>query len=194
MASSVCKSLQYLTSALTQGGEGDHFFRFTCSVLFWGGRNPENKYHWHVWGVLKVSGPHWVSPQLMVCVLSQPTLLRLQVALQGNCLRWALVCMDFPGLCSSGSGSQVLHKGTNLGLRFVPSPGPSSMGDQVLGNCTLPSWAVRLITSMVLAARFPRVRSRGAISGVPWVSSGELISGCNPPGGCQPSSIPGRLC
>ena len=30
-------------------------------------------------------------------------------------------------------------------------------------------------------------------SGVPFVSSGELISGCNPPGGCQLSRIPRSL-
>ena len=28
----------------------------------------------------------------------------------GNCLRWALGCMHFPGLSHSGSGSQVSHK------------------------------------------------------------------------------------
>ena len=39
--------------------------------------------------------------------------------------------------------------------RFVPFPGQSSSGDQVLGECTLPSWAVRLITSLVPAAQFP---------------------------------------
>jgi len=32
-----------------------------------------------------------------------------------NCLRWALGCMYFPGLSRSGSGSQVLHKGTDSG-------------------------------------------------------------------------------
>ena len=41
---------------------------------------------------------------------------------------------------------------------------------------------VHLITSLVPAF----------ISGVPCVSSGELISDCNPPGGCQLSRIPGR--
>ena len=30
-------------------------------------------------------------------------------------------------------------------------------------------------------------------SGAPCVSSGELISGCDPPGGCQPSRISGSL-
>ena len=53
-------------------------------------------------------------PQLMACVLSRSTLLRLQVALQGNHLKWALGCMHFPGLSRSGSGFQVLHKGTDL--------------------------------------------------------------------------------
>ena len=34
------------------------------------------------------------------------------------------------------------------------------------------------------------VRCKNAISGVPCVSSGELISDCDPPGACQPSRIP----
>ena len=58
----------------------------------------------------------WVSlclPPLTACVLSRSTLLRLQVALPGNFLGWALGCMHFPDLHSSGSGSQVLHKGTD---------------------------------------------------------------------------------
>ena len=62
-------------------------------------------------------------PLLMECVLSQSTLLRLQVALQGNCLRQALGCMHFPGLSHSGSGSQVLHKGPDsVGPAFCALP------------------------------------------------------------------------
>ena len=90
LASSVCKSLQGLILPLTQGGEGGHLFRLTCSVVLWGGRDTANKYHWCVWGVLAVYGPHWVCPQLMACVLSWSTPLRLQVALQVNCPKWAL--------------------------------------------------------------------------------------------------------
>ena len=45
-------------------------------------------------------------PQLMACVLSRSTLLRLQVALQGNRLKQAPVCVHFPGLSRSGSGFQ----------------------------------------------------------------------------------------
>ena len=41
MASSVCKSLRCLISTLTQGGEGGHLFRLTCSAVLsasgWGG-------------------------------------------------------------------------------------------------------------------------------------------------------------
>ena len=47
---------------------------------------------------------------------------------------------------------------------------------------TLSQVGVHLITSLVPAF----------ISGVPCVSSGELISDCDPPGGCQLSRIPGR--
>ena len=59
----VClQSLQCLISTLKQEGKGGHLFRLTCSVVLWGGRNTLNKYHWRVWGVLSVSGPHWVCP------------------------------------------------------------------------------------------------------------------------------------
>ena len=60
---------------------------------------------------------------LTACVLSQSTLLRLQVAMQGNCLWWALDCVHFPHLSHSGSGSWVLHKGTDLvGTAFCALP------------------------------------------------------------------------
>ena len=42
LASSVCKSLRCLVSALTPGCEGGHLFRLTCSVVLWGGRNTAN--------------------------------------------------------------------------------------------------------------------------------------------------------
>ena len=42
LASSVCWSLQFLISDLTQGGEGGHLFRLTCSVVLWEGRNTGN--------------------------------------------------------------------------------------------------------------------------------------------------------
>ena len=42
LASSVCKSLLCLISALTQGGEGGHSFRLTCSAVLWGWRDTTN--------------------------------------------------------------------------------------------------------------------------------------------------------
>ena len=51
LTSSVCKSLQCLISALTQGGESGHLFRLTCSVVLWRG------WRWGVgWGVVVVGG------------------------------------------------------------------------------------------------------------------------------------------
>ena len=116
-----------------------------------------------VWATLGLS-------PLMTCVLSRSILLRLQVALQGNCLKWALGCVHFPGLSHPGSGSRYSTRAqTRLGLLFVPFPGPNSSGDQVLGKSTLLSLAVNLITSPIPAAQFP-VCAAGAPSPVCCVS------------------------
>ena len=159
LASSICKSLQCLISALTQGGGGGHLFRLTCSVVLWGGRNSAKKYHWLVWGVLAVSGPHCMCPAPLsahsVCAflvytaqapgcsagelskagpglraLPRSKLLRFSGALQGHRPRWA-VC-------------------------FVPFPGPTYSGNQVLGKHTVPGGLCILFTSPVLATWFPR--------------------------------------
>ena len=95
-------------------------------------------------------------PPLTACVLSRSTLLRLQVALQGN-------CKAGPGLCVLPrskplrfrfSGTQVLgYKGTDsVGPAFCALPRSRHSGDQVVGEHTLPRWAMRLITSLVLGA------------------------------------------
>ena len=112
LASSVCKSLQCLISALMQCSKGDHLFRLTCSVVWWGQRYTANKYCWHVWGVLTVYGTYWVCPSSRRHVLPGSTLLRLQGALQGHCPKWPLCFVHFPGL--SCSDSRVFHKGTDL--------------------------------------------------------------------------------
>ena len=137
LASSVCWSLQCLISALTQGGDGGHLFRLTCSVVLWGGRNTANKYHWRVWGVLAVSQPHWVCPHSQrVCFhglhFSGSRLLCR------NCLRWALGCVHYPGLSRSGSGSQVLHKGTDwVGPAFCVFPRSKQLRSPPGGGCIL---------------------------------------------------------
>ena len=58
-----CKSLQCLISALTQGAKVvtclGLLVQFCCRGMV---VNAANIYHWRVWGVLTVSGPHWVCP------------------------------------------------------------------------------------------------------------------------------------
>ena len=128
-------------------------------------------------------------PPLTACVLFQSSLFRLQVVLQGNCLKQALGCVHYPGLSCSGSGSWVLHKGTDLvGHAFcvlsrfeqLRQPGTWRSHSPQVGSASyhlpIPSPSVSWVCS------------GGAISGVPCVSSGELISPR-----CQPSRIPGRL-
>ena len=130
-------------------------------------------------------------PSLTACVLSRSTLLRLQVALLGNCLRWALGCEHFPGLSRSGSGSRVLHKCTDcVRPTFCALPRSEQLrrpgawqahSPHVQTRClasTLSPGTVCLITFPVPAPWFPGC----VVSGVPCVSSGELISGCKPPG------------
>ena len=114
--------------------------------------------------------------------------------------------------CSSGAPSKVgfglcaLSRSKLLRFRFSCSP----QGHRV-------SWACVLCPSQVRAAQVTRclastlsqvcgasyrlpspgcsvswVHHENTISGEPCVSFGELISGCDPPGRCQPSRIPGR--
>ena len=91
----LCLQVASLSSALTQGGKGGHLF--SCAV----GKEENHKQislacvesACDVWATLGL--PPWR-------VLSWSTLLRLQVDLQGNCLRWALGCMHFPHLSCSG--------------------------------------------------------------------------------------------
>ena len=71
-------------------------------------------------------------PLLTWCVLSQSTLLRFQVALQGTGPVLRALPRSKPLRFRFSTKAQ-----TQLGLRFVPFPGPSSSGDQVLGERTL---------------------------------------------------------
>ena len=101
-AFSFCKSLQCLSSTLTQGGKGGHLFRLICSVVLWGGRDTANRYRWPVWGVLAVDGPHWVCPSSQCVCLPGSTLSGFRVLCR-HCLKWALHFVYFPGLSHSGS-------------------------------------------------------------------------------------------
>ena len=194
LASSVCWSLQCLISTLTTEGGSGHLFRLTCSVMLWGGWNTANKYHWCVGGVLTVYGPHWVCPNSQWHVLSQSTLLRLQVALQGCSPKQALHFMQFPDLSCSGSGSWVLHKGTDLvGHAFCDLPRSEKLRRPGAWQAHCPRWACHLNHLPRPGRLVSQVCRKGTISGVPCVSSGELISGCDPPGRYQLSRIPESL-
>ena len=110
-------------------------------------------------------------------------------------------------LSKAGPGLHALPKSKPLRFRFSGTPQRHRLGwacvlclprsEQLrrpgVWQAHSPSWAVRLITSPVPAPGFPECNHESAVSGVLCVSSGELISDGSPPGGCQPSRIPGRL-
>ena len=138
--------------------------------------------------MLPVSRPHWDSSAHGVCAFPVYTAQALGCSAR-NCLRPALGCMHFPGLSHSGSGTRVFHKGTDLvGPAVCALPGSSSSGDQELGEYG----RFNLSPPPSLPLGVLGVHRR-TFSGVPCVSSGELISGCNPPGRCRPSRTPRSL-
>ena len=100
----------------------------------------------------------------------------------------ALSCMHFPGLSHSGSGFWVLHKGADsVGPVFCAFACRRSSGNQEFDERTLPG------CSAPYPLRGPSLSFRARWSSAPCIPSGKLISGCNPPGGCQPSRISGSL-
>ena len=178
-----------------------HVHSFSCAVEREGHCKKKKKYPWHVWGVHTVDGPHGVFHRarqhilprstlllLMACVLSQSILLRLQVALQGNCLKRALGCVHFPGLLGYSTKARLGW----VGLVLCPSRVRAAQATKYLASTLSPGGPCILSSPPSQPLGFLGA-SRSAISGVPCVSSGELISSCDPPGRCQLSRIPGRL-
>ena len=98
----------------------------------------------------------------------------------------ALCCVDFPGLSCSDSGFRVFHKSTgSVGPVFCAFPSRSTSDSQELDEHTLPRCKVPYPPP-----RGPSLSFLAACwSGAPCVSSGELDSSCDPPGGCRPSRI-----
>ena len=77
---------------------------------------------------------------------------------------------------------------SGLGMLFVPFPGLSTLGDQVLDECTVPRGPCVLITSPVLAAQYPGCAAR-ALSQVccmspleSWSQAVTLLVDVNHPG------------
>ena len=87
----------------------------------------------------------------------------------GNCLRWALGCMHFPGLSRSGSGSRVLHKGARV---LYPSQARAAQVARCLASAVVATYPFSRPSRRVFW-----VYKERAFSGGSCVSSGELISG-----------------
>ena len=118
LVSSVCLSLQCLISALTEGVSGGHFFRPTCSVMLWRGRDAANNT-----GMCSQCLSHTgFAPAHGVCAFPVHTARTLGCS-AGNNPRLALSCMNFPGLRCSGSGIWVVLRGTDsFGPAFCALP------------------------------------------------------------------------
>ena len=159
LASSFCKSLQCLVVALTQGGEGGHLFRLTCSVVLWVERDTANKYRWRVWG----------SGRSVWTTLGLP---QLKVA----CASWAHTAQA-PG-CSAGArskadpASRALPRSKLLGFLGTP------LGHRLCWVCVLCPSQVRgaqatrcLVSSLSQVGRVSSspspVRLLG-LPGAPW--------------------------
>ena len=187
LASSVCKSLQCLILTLTQGGKGGHLFRLICSVVLVRVGGARCTLQTNIAGVyeecLQCLGHTGFAPAHGVCVLPVYT-------------------AQAPG-CSAGVLSKAgpmfraLTRSKLLRFRFSSA----QQGHRLGGACVLcPSQvhaaqATRCLASTLSPGQgggchhlphpsrsLSPCGSGGAVSGVPCVPSGELISVCDPPG------------
>ena len=139
--------------------------------------------------MLPVSQPQWVCPCLQrVCF---PYL---------HCLGSRLLCWE---LSEAGPGLRALSRSEPFRFMFLDTPQRRRL-----------EWACILCSSPVRGAQVTRwlesavaatyhllhpcrsvfwVHNWRTFSGVLCVSLGKLISGCDPPSGCQPSRIPSSL-
>ena len=115
LASSACKYLQCIISALTQVGKNDHLFRLIVSVVLWRGSGTENKHHWHKWWALLLYRQHWGCHSPIQHALHRSKTLKFSDALWAHSPRWAMCLVHLPGPSLSGSRvwrdckSQVAH-------------------------------------------------------------------------------------
>ena len=141
--------------------------------------------------MLGVDGSHWVCHSSSLRVLPGSTLLRLQGALQEHYCKWTLCFVHFSDL--SHSGSRVFCRGTDPdGLAFCTLPRSEQLRRPGAWHVHCPRWAMIPIHLPGLCQLIFWVSSRSTVPGGPCVSSEKLISGCDIPGRCQPSRIPGR--
>ena len=134
------------------------FFRLTCSVVLWGGRNTANKYHCRVWGVLTVFPPHWVYPRSWH--VHFPSL---------HCSSSRLLCWE---LSEADPGLHALPRSKPLRFTFSGIP-----------QRHRPGWARVLCPSQVRAAQVTRslVSTVASSSGLHLITSpvpAAQFSGC----------------
>ena len=122
-----------------------------------------------VWATLGLPHSRWR-------VLPGSTLLRLQGTLPGHCPKWALRFAYFPGL--SCSGSRELRKG-RLGWLCIWCPSQVRAAKRRPDES--PRWTVCLNHLLGPGCWVSWRCHESTVSSVCCVSSGWLISGCDPP-------------
>ena len=146
--------------------------------MLWAGWNTANQYHWRM---LTRSRPHWGCPRSR-CVCF-PSL---------HCSGSRLLCLE---LSEVGPGLHALPRSKPLRFRFSGTPQRCRLGLACV-LCTSPVQAAQA-TRCLASTVTPRcgasyhllhpsrsvswVAAGVPVSGMPCVSSGELISGCDPP-------------
>ena len=180
MASSTWWAWVWVNSKHCRGGL---LFRFACSVALWGGRSAADKSLWPVCGALAVFRPHWVCPTLglpphWVCSRSRHVCYTAQ----------APSCSIGSGpWVACGSSFQVLHKSADsVGPAFCAFPSRAAQAARSLTSALSPA-------AVHLPLRSPSLSFCPSRLGAPCVCFGELVSSCDPPGGCRPSRISGSL-
>ena len=161
--------------------------------MLWGGRITANKYHWHVWGVLAVTQPHWVSSRSW------------HVCFHG--LHFSHSRLLFWELSEAGPGLRALPRSKSLRFRFSGIPQRCRLGwacvlcpSQVQGaqvirclvSAVTPKWGCILSPPPSQLLGFLGVQWECLLRCAVRIFWG-LISGYDPPGGCQPSRIPRSL-
>ena len=149
--------------------------------MLWGGRNTEE--------CLQCLGPTRFAPAHGVCAFPVYTTQTRGSSTGG------------PGLCALPRSKPLRFRflGTpqkhRLGWAFVlcPSQIRAAQVARCLASTLSPGGRCVLSPPPSQPLSFTRVHHKSAVSSVPFFSSRKLISYCNPPGGCQPSRIPGRL-
>ena len=139
-----------------------------------------------VGGLLAVYGPHWVCPSSWhMCFTGL------------QCSGSRLLCR---GTVQSGSGFRELPRFLNtsqdtdsVGPGFCALPRSKQLRRPGAWQAHCPRWSICLNHLASHSRLVPWVHCKSTVSGVPCISSGELIPRCNPPGRCQPSRISGRL-